>query len=84
MSVLDDLQRGLDFFKEREVEKVSMPKEVYDTIDPELIADTELRYNCKIVPVVHKVSKPKREVRNQCFKPQDAMRFHKRGHKHKR
>ena len=86
MSILDDLERAVNVLREREDKpiKVVMPKACYDKLDPELIAEKEREFGCEIVPVEHKVSKPERKVRNQCFKPQDAMRLYKRGHKHKR
>jgi len=86
MSVFDDIERAVNFSREYEnnPKKILMPKAVYDKLDPKLIAEKEREFNCEIVPVEHKVSKPEREVRNLCFKPQDAMRLYKRGHKHKR
>lgn len=81
MSILDDIGRAVSFLREREGKsyKVFMPKAVYDKLDPELIAEKEREFDCKIVPVEHKVQKPERKVRKVHYKPQDAMRFHKRG-----
>lgn len=80
MSILDDIGRAVSFLREREDKssKVLMPKAVYDKLDPELIAEKEREFDCKIVHVEHKVQKPERKVREVHYKPQDAMRFCKR------
>jgi hypothetical protein len=80
MSILDDIGRAVSFLREREDKssKVLMPKAAYDKLDPELIAEKEREFDCKIVSVEHKVQKPKRKVKEVHYKPQDAMRFKKR------
>lgn len=80
MSILDDIGRVVSFLRERgdKSGKVLMPKAVYDKLDPELIAEKEREFDCKIVPVEHKVQKPERKVKEVHYKPQDAMRFKKR------
>lgn len=80
MSVFDDIERAVNVLREREGKpnKVVMPKACYDKLDPELIAEKEREFGCKIVPVEYKVQKPERKVREAHYKPQDAMRFKKR------
>ena len=76
MSIFDDIERAVNVLRECEGKpnKVVMPKACYDKLDPELIAEKEREFNCKIVPVEHKVHKPEKKVH---YKPQDAMRFKK-------
>ncbi len=81
MSVVDDLERVVNTLREHDNKptKMLMPKEAYDMIDPNLIAEKGRQFDCEIVPVEHKVMKPEPKVRRLQFRPQDAMLFRKRG-----
>lgn len=80
MSVFDDIERAVNVLREREGKpnKVVMPKACYDKLNQKLIAEKEREFNCKIVPVEHKVHKPEKKVKEVHYKPQDAMRFKQR------
>ena len=80
MSIFDDIERAVNVLREREGKpnKVVMPKACYDKLDPELIAEKEREFGCKVVSVEHKVSKHERKVKEVHYKPQDAIRFKKR------
>ena len=82
---IEDIERALTQAKEygNNVRRLEMPKSLYDRIAPEIIAEKEREHNCEIVPIVRKEYKAvvKPEVKTR---PQDAMKYYKRGLKHRR
>ena len=50
---IEDMKETFDKLREADGElvKVYMPKDAYDRLSPEMIAEREAAYHCKIVPV---------------------------------
>ena len=50
---IEDMKETFDKLREQDGElvKVYMPKDAYDRLSPEMIAEREAAYHCKIVPV---------------------------------
>ena len=50
---IEDMKETLEDLREHDGEtvKIYMPKDAYDRLTPEMIADREAAYHCKIVPV---------------------------------
>ena len=50
---IEDMKETLEDLREHDGERVKiyMPKDAYDRLSPEMIADREAAYHCEIVPV---------------------------------
>jgi len=53
---IEDIKETFEKLREQDGElvKVYMPKYAYDRLSPEMIAERESAYHCKIVPVTYR------------------------------
>ena len=73
---IEDMKEAFEDLREHDGERVKiyMPKDAYDRLSPEMIADREAAYHCEIVPVSATRSTTRQPIVPACQAPRVAVR----------